>query len=142
MPVRWHREGRLIFDGYVIFTRFSLLPLCVVNSDATGSFPDYPEEEDGGSALIFAEKNPQQVKYTLSPTWFIAHFFSWRKVFVIHLSLIVNGRNRCKGRVGFWEQTKREGGKDRQRKKGQGERWRSKLSVSSAFFKWISTQFL
>ncbi|XP_029355304.1 dynein regulatory complex protein 11 [Echeneis naucrates] len=29
--------------------------------DATGSFPDYPDEEDGGSALIFAEKNPQQL---------------------------------------------------------------------------------
>ncbi|XP_026201035.1 dynein regulatory complex protein 11 isoform X2 [Anabas testudineus] len=30
--------------------------------DATGSFPDYPDEEDGGSALIFAEKNPQELK--------------------------------------------------------------------------------
>ncbi|KAJ4943004.1 hypothetical protein JOQ06_005513 [Pogonophryne albipinna] len=29
--------------------------------DTTGSFPDFPEEEDGGSALIFAEKNPQQL---------------------------------------------------------------------------------
>ncbi|XP_044056218.1 dynein regulatory complex protein 11 isoform X2 [Siniperca chuatsi] len=29
--------------------------------DATGSFPDYPDEEDGGSALIFAEKDPQQL---------------------------------------------------------------------------------
>nr|XP_023688535.1 IQ and AAA domain-containing protein 1 [Paramormyrops kingsleyae] len=29
--------------------------------DATGTFPDYPEEEDGGSALIFAEKTPQQL---------------------------------------------------------------------------------
>ncbi|XP_042372405.1 dynein regulatory complex protein 11 [Plectropomus leopardus] len=29
--------------------------------DATGSFPDYPDEEDGGSAFIFAEKNPQQL---------------------------------------------------------------------------------
>ncbi|XP_071399760.1 dynein regulatory complex protein 11 [Centroberyx affinis] len=29
--------------------------------DATGSFPDYPDEEDGGSALIFAEKTPQQL---------------------------------------------------------------------------------
>ncbi|XP_056629458.1 dynein regulatory complex protein 11-like [Triplophysa dalaica] len=28
--------------------------------DGTGSFPDYPEEEDGGSALIFAEKTPEQ----------------------------------------------------------------------------------
>uniref|UniRef100_A0A8C9ZZP8 IQ motif containing with AAA domain 1 like n=1 Tax=Sander lucioperca TaxID=283035 RepID=A0A8C9ZZP8_SANLU len=34
--------------------------------DATGSFPDYPDEEDGGSALIFAEKNPQQVKCSQS----------------------------------------------------------------------------
>uniref|UniRef100_A0A8C3B0C0 Zgc:153738 n=1 Tax=Cyclopterus lumpus TaxID=8103 RepID=A0A8C3B0C0_CYCLU len=32
--------------------------------DATGSFPDYPDDEDGGSALIFAEKTPTQVKYT------------------------------------------------------------------------------
>ncbi|XP_074524462.1 dynein regulatory complex protein 11 [Halichoeres trimaculatus] len=30
--------------------------------DATGSFPDYPDEEDGGSALIFCEKDPQQLR--------------------------------------------------------------------------------
>ncbi|XP_072295214.1 dynein regulatory complex protein 11 [Eucyclogobius newberryi] len=29
--------------------------------DATGTFPDYPEDEDGGSALIFAPKSPQQL---------------------------------------------------------------------------------
>ncbi|XP_062308782.1 dynein regulatory complex protein 11 isoform X3 [Osmerus eperlanus] len=29
--------------------------------DATGTFPDYPDEEDGGSSLIFAEKTPQQL---------------------------------------------------------------------------------
>uniref|UniRef100_A0A3Q2DG02 ATPase AAA-type core domain-containing protein n=1 Tax=Cyprinodon variegatus TaxID=28743 RepID=A0A3Q2DG02_CYPVA len=29
--------------------------------DTTGVFPDYPSEEDGGSALIFSEKNPQQL---------------------------------------------------------------------------------
>ncbi|KAG7488774.1 hypothetical protein MATL_G00038550 [Megalops atlanticus] len=29
--------------------------------DATGNFPDYPEEEDGGSALIFADKTPHQL---------------------------------------------------------------------------------
>uniref|UniRef100_A0A8C5F852 Zgc:153738 n=1 Tax=Gadus morhua TaxID=8049 RepID=A0A8C5F852_GADMO len=29
--------------------------------DATGSFPDYPDEEEGGSTLIFAEKTPQQL---------------------------------------------------------------------------------
>uniref|UniRef100_A0A3B3C2F2 IQ motif containing with AAA domain 1 like n=1 Tax=Oryzias melastigma TaxID=30732 RepID=A0A3B3C2F2_ORYME len=30
------------------------------DSNATGSFPDYPDEEDGGSAFIFDEKSPQQ----------------------------------------------------------------------------------
>uniref|UniRef100_A0A8C7XE57 IQ motif containing with AAA domain 1 n=1 Tax=Oryzias sinensis TaxID=183150 RepID=A0A8C7XE57_9TELE len=29
--------------------------------NVTGSFPDYPDEEDGGSAFIFAEKSPQQI---------------------------------------------------------------------------------
>ncbi|KAJ8279351.1 hypothetical protein COCON_G00064170 [Conger conger] len=29
--------------------------------DATGNFPDYPEAEDGGSALIFSDKTPQQL---------------------------------------------------------------------------------
>ncbi|XP_062854919.1 dynein regulatory complex protein 11 [Trichomycterus rosablanca] len=34
--------------------------------DATGSFPDYPDEEDGGSALIFAEKTPEQMMKELA----------------------------------------------------------------------------
>ncbi|XP_063057574.1 dynein regulatory complex protein 11 [Engraulis encrasicolus] len=34
--------------------------------DATGSFPDYPEVEEGGSALIFAEKTPQQLMEELA----------------------------------------------------------------------------
>ncbi|KAG5850704.1 dynein regulatory complex protein 11 [Anguilla rostrata] len=29
--------------------------------NTTGSFPDYPDEEDGGSALIFSDKTPQQL---------------------------------------------------------------------------------
>ncbi|XP_031720146.1 dynein regulatory complex protein 11 [Anarrhichthys ocellatus] len=29
--------------------------------DATGSFPDYPDDEDGGSALLFTEKTPTQL---------------------------------------------------------------------------------
>uniref|UniRef100_A0A671YWD1 Zgc:153738 n=1 Tax=Sparus aurata TaxID=8175 RepID=A0A671YWD1_SPAAU len=43
--------------------------------DATGSFPDYPDVEDGGSALIFAEKDPQQVKYTLRQNSDLLHIF-------------------------------------------------------------------
>ncbi|KAG1973514.1 dynein regulatory complex protein 11 isoform X2 [Pimephales promelas] len=34
--------------------------------DATGSFPDYPEEEDGGSALIFTEKTPEELAEELA----------------------------------------------------------------------------
>ncbi|XP_039272100.1 dynein regulatory complex protein 11-like isoform X2 [Styela clava] len=30
--------------------------------DATGKFPDYPDEEDGGSALLFKEKTPEEVE--------------------------------------------------------------------------------
>lgn len=37
-----------------------------VSSNSTGVFPDYPDEEDGGSALIFAEKNPQQVNIEMN----------------------------------------------------------------------------
>lgn len=48
---------------------------CFLNSDATGSFPDYPDVEDGGSALIFAEKDPQQVKYTLRQNSDLLHIF-------------------------------------------------------------------
>uniref|UniRef100_A0A3B4ZVS1 IQ motif containing with AAA domain 1 n=1 Tax=Stegastes partitus TaxID=144197 RepID=A0A3B4ZVS1_9TELE len=43
--------------------------------NATGVFPDYPDEEDGGSALIFAEKRPQQVKSILSEKHYWLHTF-------------------------------------------------------------------
>lgn len=51
----------LFIDSY----RYGIYRKCdpCFQSDATGTFPDYPEEEDGGSALIFAEKTPQQVGY-------------------------------------------------------------------------------
>ena len=29
--------------------------------DATGKFPEYPTEEEGGSAAIFVQKDPAQV---------------------------------------------------------------------------------
>ncbi|XP_053360215.1 dynein regulatory complex protein 11-like [Clarias gariepinus] len=34
--------------------------------DATGSFPDFPDEEDGGSAIIFANKTPEQLMEELA----------------------------------------------------------------------------
>jgi hypothetical protein len=32
------------------------------NRDATGKFPEYPDEDDGGSALIFKEKSPEELE--------------------------------------------------------------------------------
>ncbi|VDP89205.1 unnamed protein product [Echinostoma caproni] len=33
--------------------------------DATGRFPDYPEENEGGSAAIFKEKTPEELEREL-----------------------------------------------------------------------------
>ena len=33
--------------------------------DAVGKFPDYPTEEDGGSLMIFKEKDPAEVEAAL-----------------------------------------------------------------------------
>lgn len=37
--------------------------LCI--RDATGKFPEFPEEEDGGSAIIFAQKDPIELEKEL-----------------------------------------------------------------------------
>lgn len=33
-----------------------------LHRDATGKFPEYPDEDDGGSALIFKEKDPAELE--------------------------------------------------------------------------------
>jgi hypothetical protein len=38
--------------------------LCVF-SDASGKFPEYPAEDEGGSALIFKEKDPAELEAEL-----------------------------------------------------------------------------
>ena len=42
--------------------------------DATGRFPDFPNTEDGGSASIFAQKTPEQVRLTFSFSSFVFFF--------------------------------------------------------------------
>lgn len=39
-----------------------------------GKFPDYPSEEDGGSLLIFKEKDPAEVEAELAALVIPQHF--------------------------------------------------------------------
>lgn len=50
-------ERAALLDVYSVF--FFLL------RNLTGTFPDYPNEEEGGSAIIFSNKTPQQVQICL-----------------------------------------------------------------------------
>uniref|UniRef100_A0A4W6FHI7 Zgc:153738 n=1 Tax=Lates calcarifer TaxID=8187 RepID=A0A4W6FHI7_LATCA len=99
--------------------------------DATGSFPDYPDEEDGGSALILAEKNPQQVKHTLSQHSLL-HIFSVvcrrRTLFGGHLFFQLkeeiaakeeeDSNNKPKGKEEKKEKGKKNKGKDEEEEAG------------------------
>lgn len=53
--------GRVIFSSHYTGLSSLIMSAFFFWSNVTGSFPDYPDEEDGGSAFIFAEKSPQQV---------------------------------------------------------------------------------
>jgi hypothetical protein len=51
-------------------------------SDKTGKFPEYPSDDEGGSALLFKEKTPEEVELCTRPTQcfetnvsIIFHFF-------------------------------------------------------------------
>ena len=52
-------ESTALLDVYSAFFFFLLL------RNLTGTFPDYPNEEEGGSAIIFSNKTPQQVQICL-----------------------------------------------------------------------------
>ena len=39
--------------------------VCVCR-DSTGKFPEYPDEDDGGSAAIFKQKTPEEVEAELA----------------------------------------------------------------------------
>ena len=39
-------------------------------SDKTGKFPEYPSDEEGGSAMLFKEKTPEEVEID-----FVTKFF-------------------------------------------------------------------
>ena len=37
----------------------------LLRRDATGKFPEFPDEDDGGSAAIFKEKDPEELEKEL-----------------------------------------------------------------------------
>ena len=45
------------FGGHKYSTRHSF-----TNRDASGKFPDFPADDEGGSAAIFKEKDPAEVE--------------------------------------------------------------------------------
>jgi len=64
----------------------TVLTLRLYFRDATGKFPDFPDEDEGGSAGIFKQKTPEEVEAELnnkvviirviSPTHFSYHWLS------------------------------------------------------------------
>ena len=65
MECRWGgTEGPLtILVSSQIYSVKGITLLCLFFRDATGAFPEYPGEEEGGSAVLFVQKDPQQVTY-------------------------------------------------------------------------------
>ena len=57
--------------------KFSKIQALLVNSrdfvlrDKTGKFPDYPDDDEGGSAAIFKEKDPAEVTFKSFSQWWI-----------------------------------------------------------------------
>lgn len=47
-------------------SKLQYLFLCYFFSDKTGKFPEYPSDDDGGSAMLFKEKTPEEVKIYIS----------------------------------------------------------------------------
>ena len=49
----------LLNGNCIIILDCAYINIC--RSDATGKFPEYPEEDEGGSGLIFKEKDPAEL---------------------------------------------------------------------------------
>ena len=61
----WIRRCSLKRDSYLVLSSLSISYLTVnlflFFRDKTGKFPDYPDDDEGGSAAIFKEKDPLEV---------------------------------------------------------------------------------
>lgn len=72
--------------------------ICSLCRDTVGTFPEYPCEEDGGSAPLFVNKDPQKVAHSTAHGDFL---FVFRKITRSFLILfLVNRRTGCNGRGG------------------------------------------
>ena len=69
----WNPESKPVLDSLITCLawgeKFSKIQALLVNSrdfvlrDKTGKFPDYPDDDEGGSAAIFKEKDPAEVTF-------------------------------------------------------------------------------
>lgn len=66
----WPKEDFLFSVEYFINQLFNCLFIfvCFFFRDKTGKFPDYPDDDEGGSAAIFKEKDPLEVILSICNT--------------------------------------------------------------------------
>ena len=57
----------------IVFNNFDFL----FHRDSTGKFPDFPDEDEGGSAIIFKQKSPDELEKELKEKvgTFMTNFF-------------------------------------------------------------------
>ncbi|XP_069502115.1 IQ and AAA domain-containing protein 1-like [Ambystoma mexicanum] len=76
--------------------------------DKTGKFPDYPEDEDGGSSIIFAEKTPEELKKEMEEK-------------EAEEELAAQGKKTDKDKEKKEKEKKEKEKKDKAKKKGKGK---------------------
>ena len=57
-------------------------------SDATGKFPDYPADDEGGSAAIFKERDPAEVEAEMKakvgfPVLFFFFYYERSQLYIV-----------------------------------------------------------
>lgn len=68
--------GHVVVEYFFFNFVSSFCILFLIFRDATGKFPEYPDEDDGGSALIFKEKSPEELEAEMKEKVFILEYVS------------------------------------------------------------------
>ncbi|CAN2389127.1 IQ motif containing with AAA domain 1, partial [Pristimantis euphronides] len=89
---------------------------------ATGKFPDFPDEDEGGSKVIFAQKTPEQV--------------------AAELAAKEEAKNKKKKEKGKKEKGKKKGKKEKDKAKAKGKKGKGKEEEEEPGWKMNPSQFL